>query len=183
MVLLLVRKGYIPVKKYFLTSASVHGNFSLGATRGVTMVSAACLIEELHMHQSVHQQKNQSVGELCPSHFSLVIVVRPCKSTSSLQAHTSGKSSHQSLPFLTRVSKTRFQCSEHGDTLDCDMHTHVGHGFPNYDARERFSATAHHPTDAADEHTHSARRPPAILRGQLWWIPAMRRGGIALPTT
>ena len=46
--------------------------------------------------------------------------------------------------------------------------------FPNYDTRERFSATAHqHPTDTADEHTHIARHPPGIPRGHPWEILQM----------
>ena len=56
----------------------------------------------------------QGVSDICPFHFCLLLVVaRPIKPTSCLQAHTSEKaerqSSFQCLPNLKRMSNTGFQ--------------------------------------------------------------------------
>ena len=91
--------GYNLAKNHVLTLAGVRGNLSLGAPRGVVthiVQKCGCLkgigpqFACASSFPFFEKALRQSVGEICPSHFCVVVVVRPCTSTSSLQAFTSG---------------------------------------------------------------------------------------------
>ena len=87
--LLLVSQGYNLTKTFFDVDRYPR-QFVVG--RSERCRDAHCILaRSLHVQNSVNSRKapKQSVGNICQSHICLVVVVRKCKSTSSLQCHTS----------------------------------------------------------------------------------------------
>ena len=69
------------------------------------------------------KELGRGVGEISPYHFSLVVVIRPCKSTSSLQAHTPEKFQFESSRELTSPSNPMLLRRQHDDATELQLLT------------------------------------------------------------